>query len=467
MYIKRSSKYLVYLYVVDIISVLLSAVAAYLIRFWGELQFVHDYMSLFLVVVLAMFCVCAMTRNFSGFFERGAFNELKAVGKQYTFIIAIALLFLLAEQKTVIYSRLVVFGFFAGGMVLTYTLRLVFKTFIMSRYRATVNGSKAMIVCTSECIDDILVSVQNKTFWDYSFTSIAVIDEDRIGDTIGGLQVIANLDNLFEVARTQVLDEVLVHLGYRHPSVHEVIDGFSQMGTTVHLVMSDIGKQMVNPKIEFFGGFQVITSCDNEITHFKLFQKRLLDVAGGLFGMLITIVAGIVIVPAIKLGSRGPAIYTQTRIGRNGRPFKIYKFRSMISDADARKQELLEKNQMQGHMFKLDDDPRITKIGRFLRKTSLDEFPQFLNVLKGEMSLVGTRPPTVDEFRQYSPHHKSRLSFKPGITGLWQVSGRSLITDFEQIVELDSTYIRTWSMRLDIQIICKTVLSVVRHKGAK
>ena len=146
----------------------------------------------------------------------------------------------------------------------------------------------------------------------------------------------------------------------------------------------------------------------------------------------------------------------------------MYKFRSMYQDAEERKKDLLEQNEMEGgKMFKIKDDPRITHVGRFIRKYSIDEFPQFVNVLKGDMSLVGTRPPTPDEFRQYDSYHKRRLSMKPGITGMWQVSGRSDIKDFEEVVKLDCEYIDNWSLLLDLKIILKTIVQVFRHKGAQ
>jgi lipopolysaccharide/colanic/teichoic acid biosynthesis glycosyltransferase len=143
----------------------------------------------------------------------------------------------------------------------------------------------------------------------------------------------------------------------------------------------------------------------------------------------------------------------------------MYKFRSMYVDAEERKQELLEQNEMDGLMFKMENDPRITRVGRFIRKTSIDEFPQFFNVLKGDMSLVGTRPPTVDEFVQYKSYHKRRLSAKPGITGLWQVSGRNDIDKFEDVVKLDLEYIDNWSIYLDVKILIKTVGAIFTHSG--
>ena len=154
------------------------------------------------------------------------------------------------------------------------------------------------------------------------------------------------------------------------------------------------------------------------------------------------------------------------RVGKNGRRFKIYKFRSMYMDAEERKKELMSQNEMEGLMFKMENDPRVTKVGKFIRKTSIDELPQFWNILKGEMSLVGTRPPTEDEFLQYEGYHRRRLNMTPGLTGLWQVSGRSDTKNFEEIVAMDVEYIDNWSLKEDIKILFKTVGVVLKGKGA-
>ena len=207
--------------------------------------------------------------------------------------------------------------------------------------------------------------------------------------------------------------------------------------------------------------------------------KRTLDILGGLAGCLITGVLALVIGPAIYIKSPGPIFFKQTRVGKNGKKFQMYKFRSMYLDAEERKAELMAQNRVQGGlMFKLEYDPRIIGceklpdgtikkgIGNFIRDYSLDEFPQFFNVLKGDLSLVGTRPPTVDEWEQYELHHHARLAIKPGITGMWQVSGRSKITDFEQVVELDKKYIREWSMGLDFRILLQTIKVVLGKDGS-
>lgn len=197
-----------------------------------------------------------------------------------------------------------------------------------------------------------------------------------------------------------------------------------------------------------------------------LIAKRFLDITGAIIGLLICGIVAIFLVPQIRKDG-GPAIFSQNRVGRNGRIFRFYKFRSMRVDAEQIKKDLLVHNQMTGLMFKLEDDPRITKIGKFIRKTSIDELPQFYNVLKGDMSLVGTRPPTVDEYEKYNSTQKRRLSFKPGITGLWQISGRNNITDFDEIVKLDVQYINEWSVWSDIKIILLTLKVVLLGTGAK
>ena len=204
-----------------------------------------------------------------------------------------------------------------------------------------------------------------------------------------------------------------------------------------------------------------------------------MDIVGGLVGCLFTLIIMIFVGPMIYIASPGPIFFSQERIGRNGRKFKMYKFRSMYMDAEERKKELMAQNKVgDGMMFKMDFDPRIignkvlpngkkkTGIGQFIRKTSLDEFPQFFNILVGDMSLVGTRPPTLDEWEKYEPHHRARMSFRPGLTGLWQVSGRSNITDFEEVVKLDTQYIGEWSVKNDLRIIFKTVVSIMQSDGA-
>lgn len=210
-----------------------------------------------------------------------------------------------------------------------------------------------------------------------------------------------------------------------------------------------------------------MTYAVTEMDYRRMIIKRMMDIVGGSVGVFITLLVTPFVALAIKLESKGPVFFSQVRIGKNGRRFKMYKFRSMYINAEERKKELMAQNEVKGLMFKMDNDPRITKVGRFIRKTSIDELPQFFNVLKGDMSLVGTRPPTVDEFEQYNIYYRRRLSITPGLTGMWQVSGRSDIKDFDDVVKLDLKYIDEWSLRQDVKILIQTVGVVLFGKGSK
>ncbi len=192
--------------------------------------------------------------------------------------------------------------------------------------------------------------------------------------------------------------------------------------------------------------------------------KRLIDIIGALTGLSLTFILAIPIALAMQLDDPGQIFYSQIRCGVNGKPFRIWKFRSMIVGAD--RQQHLVQNQAKGHIFKNENDPRITRVGRFLRRTSIDEFPQFWNVLRGDMSLVGTRPPTKQEVENYAEHHFQRLQVKPGITGEWQVKGRSQVIDFEDIVQMDLEYQRRWSNIYDLYLIMRTFTVVLTRKGA-
>ena len=259
--------------------------------------------------------------------------------------------------------------------------------------------------------------------------------------------------------------------------LNNLISQCREMAVPVHIRMPITafgGKSFV----EKIGGYTVLTSTANYASPLQLAIKRLMDIVFGFFGSIIALILMAVIGPFIKHESPGPILFKQQRIGRNGKRFTCFKIRSMYMDAEERKKEFLSQNRVSdGMMFKLDFDPRIignkivdgkqvTGIGEFIRKHSLDEFPQFFNVLAGQMSLVGTRPPTVDEWEKYKYHHRARLAFKPGITGLWQVSGRSNITDFEEVVKLDTEYIQHWSLGLDIKILLKTIGVMFTKDGA-
>lgn len=280
---------------------------------------------------------------------------------------------------------------------------------------------------------------------------------------------LGHLPQLIEIVRENIVDEIMFDIpGYLiDTAVAEIAYKCELMGITTSIVLNLFDFKIAKTDIYTIGRLPVVTFSTINFSVTQTIVKRGLDIIGGTIGTIFTALLFIFIAPAIKLDSEGPVFFSQYRPGRNGRRFKIYKFRTMHKDAEDRKQALLALNEMNGGLFKITNDPRVTRVGKFLRKTSLDEFPQFFNVLKGDMSLVGTRPPTLNDIESYELHHWRRLSIKPGLTGIWQVSGRNSFTDFEEIVKLEEHYIDNWSLWLDIKILFKTLFVVFTQEGAK
>ena len=251
------------------------------------------------------------------------------------------------------------------------------------------------------------------------------------------------------------------------PFTQKYVDLCIEMGVTVRLVVDFYKRRRANSYVSSVGTYPVITYHTIILNTYEQFIKRVMDIIGGMIGIIVFSPIMLVTAIAIKLDSPGPVLFKQTRVGQNGRHFKIYKFRSMYIDAEERKKELMAQNEIAGGvMFKMKDDPRITRVGKVIRKLSIDELPQFFNIVGGTMSLVGTRPPTLDEVEKYQTKQCRRISIKPGLTGVWQVSGRSNVTDFEEIVRMDVEYIDNWSLLLDIKILFKTVIVLLKHEDA-
>ena len=338
-----------------------------------------------------------------------------------------------------------------------------------------------LLVVSSDMAADTINKISNGPDKRFEIVGIALTDVMDIKesdiDEIEGIPVVADANSVYEYARANVINDVFIRVsGVNSFVVEGMAYGFLNMGIKVHINVEFLTHALPNAGFETINEVAVVTTSINQVSPVGAFAKRALDICAGLVGCLVTGILFIFVAPAIKIADpNGPIFFCQLRAGKNGKPFKFYKFRSMYSDAEERKKELMEQNKMDGLMFKMDADPRIigsgkdgTKkgLGHFLRATSIDEFPNFYSILKGDMSLVGTRPPTMDEYEQYEAHHKSRLATKPGLTGMWQISGRSDMTDFEEIVKLDNEYIMNWSFGLDIKIILKTFLVVIARKGS-
>ena len=425
------------------------------------------YREVLVILAISIIANAFFFKPYEDIFRRGMWVEFINVVKCLCVQLAVAVVYMFMMQVASNYSRLAFVYAAVSISILTYAGRLFAKTFLRNLIEKSSYRKKLLVVTNAENAESLLIRSREEMEFNYQITALAVMDRDLIGKWIAGVEVTANAETLYDDARMMVVDSVLIALEPEHPQFKNTVNLFHVMGVEVNISLEDYNLGIPNQRIVKMGDLTVLSGNSQKMALGDLIAKRTLDIIGGIVGLILTGIFVILIGPAIVIESPGPIFFSQTRIGKNGRRFKIYKFRSMYMDAEERKKELMEKNKMSGLMFKMDDDPRITKVGKFIRKTSIDEFPQFLNVLKGDMSLVGTRPPTEDEFKQYKARYKKRLSMKPGITGLWQVSGRSSITDFEDVVKLDVQYIENWSFGLDLKILLQTVLVVLKHDGAQ
>ncbi|MCR4641026.1 MAG: sugar transferase [Lachnospiraceae bacterium] len=443
---------------------------AMLIRFGDFYADGHGDTHLFFgILLLAMSLMYSMMTDWNrDFFIRGFFRELVAIGKYTATITVVSVLFMYMRNDVDMLSRMV-FGIFAIiDLVLTYLCHLAFKEYMLRYYKKSLKSDKLMVITVRERASRIIEQIRSEHAWNYELTSIAIMDEDMKGQEIDGVPVVAGREDVIDTGTQNILDRVFISLPLSDiETVRDMILDFEAMGILCHYDIDVEELNIEGKEAGNFAGYSVLSFSLQNLDYRRLLIKRFFDIIGAIIGLAFTIVIFPFVALAIKIESRGPVIFKQERIGRNGRRFRLYKFRSMYRDAEERKKELMEQNEVKGLMFKMKDDPRITHVGRFLRRTSLDEFPQFWNVLKGDMSLVGTRPPTVAEFEKYNVHYRRRLSITPGLTGMWQVSGRSDIRDFDEVVRLDLEYIDKWSLLLDVKLLLQTVGVVIFGRGSK
>lgn len=459
-----------------IIVDLLCLEVAFLFAFWVRHGMENPYkQSIYrnevLILILIQLIVAIFTKNFKNVLRRGWYGEFMATFKQVILVTLLATFYLfLLKESMMLYSRLTMV--YMGGfyLVLSYLLRMFWKNIIRVRFRYKERKTSLVVITTSDRVENAVKTIQERNFHDYIITGLVLLDANKAGEQICDLDVVANASNVVSYVCRSWVDELYIDVKREQYLPQEMLNAFNEMGVTVHLKMQGLENPYHRKQyVEKMVGVTVMTFSVNDISMAGAFCKRLMDICGGLVGCFFTLLLIITIGPMIYIASPGPIFFSQKRVGQNGKYFKIYKFRSMYMDAEERKKELMEQNEVEdGFMFKMENDPRIIKgIGHFIRKTSLDEFPQFLNVLLGDMSLVGTRPPTVDEWEKYRLHHRVRMAMRPGITGMWQVSGRSNIKEFDEVVKLDAEYISKWNIGLDIKIIFKTILQVFKGDGAR
>ena len=444
------------LWLMDVITIVGSFVLATYLRF-GNFRDMGDKTSHFMVCLVCVFIATIyafMIPWNNGIMKRRPGRELFEIIKMNAVVLMTVMIPLFFFQWAKDFSRLVMAYFAAIDVTLMFILHLIFKKAMKTYYRSELVKTKVLVVTQKELLDE--TAERLKKSLDLSYQVIDTISTDNVND------------EFYDRMMQQAVDEVFIYApDWPVGSANRFIRFFYDMGVRcnycIEMPEMDWGRSSVGK----FADYSVLSYTHFQSSYKRLLIKRVMDIVGGLIGCIITIIFTPFVALAIKLDSKGPVFFSQIRIGRNGRRFKIFKFRSMYIDAEERKKDLEAQNEVEGLMFKIKDDPRITRVGKFLRKTSIDELPQFFNIVKGDMSLVGTRPPTEDEFEKYDGYYRRRISMTPGLTGLWQVSGRSDVDNFDDVVKYDLEYIDHWSLGLDIRILLKTIGVVFTGRGSK
>ena len=482
MYARRNQNWLKHsdFIVLDILCLHIAFVLAYMSRHGFSIPYADEnYLGLAIIYTLVDVLVLIANATMKNVLKRGYYKEIERTVWHVFLVSALVSMYMFSAKMGESYSRITFYLASGYYLILSYVVRLVWKKFLLKKKKELCRTA-VYFVTTKDRAEYVAKRFFANNITSRKIQGMCILDEDCSGQTVAGVPVTATKETLIKHLCEIWVDEVFISVPADYPKPTELLSAMAEMGIVVHIEMEQLeGDLWQHQIIEEFAGTTVRTISMTMATPGQAIFKRTLDIIGGLVGCVVTGLLMLVIGPMIYLKSPGPIFFKQTRVGKNGKKFQIYKFRSMYLDAEERKAELMAQNRVQGGlMFKLDYDPRIIGceklpdgtvkkgVGNFIRDYSLDEFPQFFNVLKGDLSLVGTRPPTVDEWEKYELHHHARLAIKPGITGMWQVSGRSNITDFEQVVELDKKYIREWSMGLDFRILLQTIKVVLGKDGS-
>lgn len=479
--------------VLDNLCVFLSLMIGFLLTEKDGVLVSRFFWRMVLEATLVNLVVMIVLDTYHSVLHHSPWDEMVRLLSQTGHVILVLLVFrLLSHAPEADLSKIALYAI-PLYILLCYIVRQVYKSFLKKKHHI-LNRHSLLIALESSQILSVIPRILRSNYGTYRFSGIALMGDDPSEEEarnalrtlrdefpeVETIPIVATADTLEQYLTNNWVDEVYLDVPPKANLPVELINSLMRMGITIHTALTNLDDiESRHKNVEWICGHLTITTSLGYITGRDVLLKRLMDIAGGLIGSLITVILTPFIGLAIFISDPGPIFFSQTRIGENGKKFQIYKFRSMYMDAEKRKKELAQESGQEDQlMFKMEHDPRIIGqrqlsngkwkkgIGGWIRDLSLDEFPQFFNVLKGDMSLVGTRPPTVDEWNRYEPFHRSRMSTRPGITGLWQVSGRSKIRDFDTVVRLDREYIENWSLRQDIHILFKTVWVVLTRKGA-
>jgi exopolysaccharide biosynthesis polyprenyl glycosylphosphotransferase len=452
----------------DVFVISASLVLAYQVRtlFHGRLLPLYNYLWVLVVVLPVWFYFLKRQGLYASIRRLSIFDIVSKLVNVHLFggLLTASIIYFIDRDR---YSRGLYLAFLCASFLLLFLEKVCVRLTLGFCRRKGFNIRNLLIVGSREKARRFHQLIEDHTDWGLKIIGFVQSDNDVSGFDIDGHKILGHIQDLVEICKSNSVDEVVFCIPKDLVvDVEDFLNDLQELGITVRMVLDFFELKRSRQELSFFHDeLPILTIHTKNLDSQQLFLKRILDVGGALVGLGVTALLFPVIALAIRKNSPGPIFFGQGRVGQSGRTFKCWKFRSMYIDAEKRKQELIAQNEMKGPIFKIKKDPRITKVGSFLRKTSLDELPQFWNVLKGDMSLVGTRPPTTDEVAQYENWHRRRISIKPGITGMWQTSGRNRISDFDEVVRLDLFYIDNWSIWLDILILCKTVKAVLGGSG--
>lgn len=467
----------------DMICLQIAFLLAYVIRHdSGSPYIVPLYRNMAIFMELLDIIVMFFYETLSNVLKRGYFREFAVTVKHVLLVELFSVLYLFTMQEGQAYSRTALYLTGVIYAILTYIVRIIWKKILRSRM--SEGNRSLLVVTTKDMAEQVVHNIRENNYERFALSGLVIIDDDLCGTKIAGVPVVANEENAAAYVCREWIDEVFVISATNVPYPYALMEQFTEAGVTVHLNLAKVSEAMGGKKqlVEKVGPYTVLTTSINYASTKQLFMKRAIDIAGGLLGCLLTLLITLFVGPAIYLKSPGPIFFAQERVGKNGKKFKMYKFRSMYMDAEERKAELMKQNRVSdGMMFKLDFDPRVigneilpdgtkkTGIGNFIRVTSLDEFPQFFNVLKGDMSIVGTRPPTLDEWNKYELHHRARLAIKPGmdtqmLSNSKEVCKEPLFLTMSQDQNLKLLYIGRFEKRRNIHFILDVFSQVINKE---
>ena len=388
-----------------------------------------------------------------------AWRELRQMVKAHCFAFALSMVIINLYNPILLRNR---FFFYFGALVISFTIgiHLAVRLILQAWRKIGRNTRYVLILGGGAAANLYLEKVKNTPQLGYKVIGY-------IAPTKNGLKIpyLGDYSNLESIIRMNIVDLTVVTAPITEKGVQESIEILDVMGKTVAVLLDDIVSKVARSRPIDFGGLSMVVYDSYPRRPWQEVGKRGMDLILSGVGLLVLSPVFLLVALAIKVTSKGPVVFAQERVGLNGRAFRIYKFRSMVVNAEELRARLAHLNEMSGPVFKITNDPRVTAVGKFIRKTSIDELPQLVNVFKGDMSLVGPRPPLSSEVNLYDSKHRKRLAVRPGITCIWQISGRNEV-DFEEWMEMDADYVDQWSLWLDVGILARTVPVVLGRRGA-